>query len=248
MHAEPRYYKGSTEERAQEFARELVYAGFVTRAEATSRLFEFLVDDEAAELTPAQAKPTAAKVVDEVWRQRLADQASWSSPTDAERLRDAFRELDTLGIICRMNFTDCSDCANDEIGAERMRLADGEPPLHPDYGFRHWASVTFHSQDSARLADEPARLYLGYGCWIPGPALPDRVRDFWGPNRRPEQPEAWDVADTALGELLVSVLHRHGLKTEWNGTNAGKVIVTDLRWRRSLGPDGPLERDPSIGY
>lgn len=212
----------------------LVRPGFLPRQEAALVLAEW-ANDEGLDYATADA--VARRVVDEVWEDHLRAQAHWSLPTDADRLRAAFDELTALGVVCRMDYLCCTNCGNDSIREERRPLEPGEEPPFPGYPYRDWASVFFHDQDAERLAEEPATLTLTYGCWRPGPSLPEAIRRRW----KKDDDACWAEADTALGHLICAVLDREGLQTTWAETSTDKIRVVDLRWRRRLGRSAALD-------
>ncbi|WBQ04072.1 DUF6891 domain-containing protein [Kribbella sp. CA-293567] len=127
-----------------------VLPGFNTRDEVLEYAREFRDDDEM-QVSDAELE----QVVDEVWNARLAEQQTWTTPTDADRVEAAFAALDAAGVVARMNFTCCQTCGVDEIDDER-------PTDRPSSGY-----VFFHQQDSERLTDNGSHLYLAYGTLDP---------------------------------------------------------------------------------
>ncbi|MEU4608422.1 hypothetical protein AB0F43_36010 [Kribbella sp. NPDC023972] len=124
--------------------------GFYERAEVVDYATDYRDDDELP-VTDEQLE----QLVGELWQARLAEQESWPERTDADRLAAAFDELDTAGVIARMNFTCCQTCGTAEIADERPadRLSSGY--------------VFFHQQDAETLVDDPAHLFLAYGPFEP---------------------------------------------------------------------------------
>ncbi|MFD9005573.1 DUF6891 domain-containing protein [Streptomyces sp. NPDC059582] len=106
--------------------RELLRCGYDDRAQLAEDAEEYLVDDDDRPVSPAQAR----ELVDRLWRERLAEQATWREITDPERLTDAFEALDASGITARENFTCCRSCGSAEIGAERGEGARGFVYFH----------------------------------------------------------------------------------------------------------------------
>jgi hypothetical protein len=127
-----------------------VRPGFLTRTEALEYARDFRDDDQML-IDDEQL----ARLVEDVWRARLAEQATWPAYTDADRVAAAFADLDANGVVARMNFTCCQNCGVTEIADER-------PDDRPSTGY-----VFFHQQDAERLADDPAHLYLAYGTLDP---------------------------------------------------------------------------------
>ncbi|THV21665.1 DUF6891 domain-containing protein [Glycomyces paridis] len=74
---------------------------------------------------------------------------------------------------------------------------------------RHRGYVFFHMQDTERAPD--GSLYLSYGSR-----------------------SNTDESVAAIGAEVVKTLGEHGLRTEWDGSNKSRIVVTDLDWRRRL--------------
>jgi hypothetical protein len=85
-------------------------------------------------------------------------QSSWETPTDCDKLDEAFAELEWRGIVARQNFTCCSNCGHDEIWGEIKQA--GQTHEVKGYAF-------YHMQDTER-ACEGGELYLKYGSTARG--------------------------------------------------------------------------------
>lgn len=175
-----------------------VRPGFHVRSEVLEYARDYR-DDGVPGLTDHELD----QLVDRTWAAQLAEQATWPEETDADRIEAAFADLDAGGVVARMNFTCCQTCGVAEIDDER-------PPGRPAAGY-----VFFHQQDTARLLDDPAVLYLAYGALDPEP------------GRVAEQ-------DEAVGRLIVTTLRAHGLPVDWNGSSQQRIEVGPLNWRRRL--------------
>ena len=81
-------------ERVRSYARVLVRAGLLDDAAVLSE-----VRAAAHEDVGGDAERLAADAVDAARRELALDQESWSSPTDLDRLGDAFDELSANGIV-----------------------------------------------------------------------------------------------------------------------------------------------------
>lgn len=103
-----------------------------------------------------------------------------------------------------MDFTCCRTCGLAEIG-------DEVPPGESRHGF-----VFFHQQDSERLADPQATLFLAYG-----PMTPPQDGDDTGP---------W----LAVGRQVAQALTAEGLRVEWDEDPDRRIEVRGLDWRRRL--------------
>ncbi|QBJ89203.1 hypothetical protein D0Z67_01990 [Streptomyces seoulensis] len=126
--------------------REVLVAGYVSRAELAELAEEYLVAGDRRPVSRGQAEVLA----DRLWLERVAEQAGWRGETDPERLTRAFTALREAGITARENFTCCRGCGQAEIGGE------GEPDAR---GY-----VYFHDQctDSAAAGHGLTLLYGGF--------------------------------------------------------------------------------------
>ncbi|MGW8729921.1 DUF6891 domain-containing protein [Streptomyces sp. NPDC055808] len=124
--------------------REAIVGGYATRAELAELAEDYLVADGVHPISLAQAR----QLVDRIWLERVAEQASWQDETDPERLTRAFAALESVGITARENFTCCRSCGQSEIGSA------GSPTAR---GF-----VYFHSQSTDAAASGHG-LTLHYG-------------------------------------------------------------------------------------
>ncbi|WP_439657107.1 DUF6891 domain-containing protein [Lentzea sp. HUAS TT2] len=126
--------------------REAMAGGYSSRADLTELAEEYLVTDDRRPVSRQQA----AALVDRLWLERVAEQATWQGETDPERLTRAFTALENTGITARENFTCCRTCGQDEIGGESGPDARG--------------FVYFHSQctDSAAAGHGLMLLYGGF--------------------------------------------------------------------------------------
>ncbi|SEG76560.1 hypothetical protein SAMN05216223_110104 [Actinacidiphila yanglinensis] len=124
--------------------RRTLVGGYASRAELAELAEDYLVTEDRRPVSREQA----AALADRMWRERVAEQATWQGETDPERLTRAFTALQQTGITARENFTCCRSCGQAEIGGEAH--AD-------DRGF-----VYFHTQstDSA-AADHGLTLHYG---------------------------------------------------------------------------------------
>ncbi|MDX6279445.1 MAG: hypothetical protein QOH03_516 [Kribbellaceae bacterium] len=175
-----------------------VLPGFNTRDEVLEYAREFRDDDEMP-VTDQQLD----QLVDDVWQTRLAEQQTWTEQTDADKVAAAFADLDAAGVIARMNFTCCGTCGAAEIHDER-------PADRPSTGY-----VFFHQQDTERLAETPARLFLAYGPLDPTPG-------------------EFDAQAVEIGRRIESTLRAHNLPVTWTGSTTQRISIGPLTWNRRL--------------
>ena len=82
------------------------------------------------------------------------EQASWTAPTDCDRLDAAFAALEKSGIVARQNFSCCGSCGAGEIVDEMETVQEAGATVR---GY-----VFYHEQDTDG-AVERGGLYLNYG-------------------------------------------------------------------------------------
>ena len=102
-------------EKVEERVRTRLRCGYDDRRMLTEIAEEWLVTGDERPVSRAQA----ARLVDRLWLERVAEQADWAGVTDPDRLTRAFKTLDASGITARENFACCRGCGLAEIGAER---------------------------------------------------------------------------------------------------------------------------------
>lgn len=129
-------------EEVEEYARPLVHGGFNGWDDAVEATVEYFEEE--------YPKEELVAVVDRLWRERVAEQASWPEETETDRVLAALDVLSEQGIVARSDFTCCNTCGAAEIGGE----------ANPgDHGY-----VFFHQQDTESAASGGG-LYLSYGTF-----------------------------------------------------------------------------------
>jgi hypothetical protein len=221
------------EQRAQlrETAWEWIAPGFRAREGLAEELIEFRDDIEV----PGEVMLDAAReVIDEVWRERLAEEATWPDTGDFDALVRAFAALTQQGMVCRMDFTCCQTCGMAEIDDERTPRAAA---VEDDYPYEEWAYTFFHQQDSERLVQPEAILYLSYSAFRPAPGVdPDLITRAKAGDEDARR-DVVALTDTTVGEMVRDALVAEGLVVDWNGTNAQRIGVRLPNWRKPL-PQG----------
>lgn len=134
---------------ARELVELRVAEGFETREEIIEGTVDLLSMDYDEQLLSRVVPQLTAAALDA----HRAREASWTAPTDCDRLDAAFAALDRAGILARQNFSDCGTCGAGEMHElmEQERAAG-----------RHFRGYTFyHQQDTESALD--GTLYLAYG-------------------------------------------------------------------------------------
>ncbi len=143
-------------------AKTLVDPAFLPLAEAEQLLEEMWPEEDVPDLS----RDDVRAILHRVWAERLDIQGTWADEGDYVRLAAAFADLETIGVVARMNFTCCQTCGHAEIDDERQESSIG-------YTF-------FHQQDSERLVPgEPSELFLAFGAFGPVPDLDPELVQRW---------------------------------------------------------------------
>ena len=203
---------------ARDLASSLVDPGFLGRTDAIAAVTEMVEDD--SDYYPDLSGAAAAEIAASMWDRRLAVEAEWSDEGDYERLLLAFGDLESRGVVARMNFTCCQTCGHEEIGDERADDSRG-------YTF-------FHQQDAEHLAPGASELFLAFGAFGPDPSLDADLlaRSLAG---EPEaRSEVIDRSEERIANEVVDALTSRGLRVEWSGNADQRIQVVDVDWRKRL--------------
>lgn len=206
-----------------ESARQAVVPGFVNRSEAVEHVRD-LYGLESNDKRPAEA-------VDAVWAARKAEEAGWTGESDYERLAAAFADLDTQGLVARMNFTCCNTCGTTEIDDERTPADDVVPGKYP---FPEWAYTFFHQQDAERLAEEPTTLFLTYSSFRPAAEIDAEVLQKARTGDAKAKAQVTTETDTLVGQRVADTLRAHGLDVNWSGSPTQRISISVGAWRKAL--------------
>lgn len=131
--------------------RVMVRGGFRSREDIWNAATD--ICDEAED--PDPLLQFAAAELEAAWEGQRAEEAEWPERTDSDRLDQAFAELESLGILCRQDFTCCGTCGAAEIGGEFVEAEER--------GARPRGYAFFHQQDTEHAVDGDG-LYLNYGA------------------------------------------------------------------------------------
>lgn len=154
---------------------------------------------------------------------REAEQRNWTAAGDYARLSAAFADLAANGFVARMNFTCCSTCGHGEIADERTA---GEHSY-----------VFFHQQDSERLCEPEASLYLAFGFFDSHPKFDTQPLERYKSGDKSVGPALTQLSndlDTAVGGVVVDALKRNGLDVSWSGSGVERPLVKISDWRKPL--------------
>jgi hypothetical protein len=131
-----------------------VAEGFSSRAAIVGRFTEDPDEESYGELDEGAVE----KMVDQAIAAHHAKQATWSKPTDCDKLDVVFRSLNRKGILARQNFSCCSNCGHYEMESE---LKDPKHRRVTGYAF-------YHLQDT-ESAVEGGGIHLKYDAVVNDP-------------------------------------------------------------------------------
>jgi hypothetical protein len=98
-------------------------------------------------------RPAIKRLTAELLAAHRGEQAGWESPTDCDRLDEAFAALNRQGIVARQDFSCCTNCGHIDIWDE----VEKEEERRTVEGY-----VFYHLQCTER-AIESGQLLLAYG-------------------------------------------------------------------------------------
>ncbi|MFF3945044.1 DUF6891 domain-containing protein [Streptomyces sp. NPDC001902] len=119
---------GHERARLEARVREVLVAGYATRAELAEVAEQYLVSGRRRPVSPEQARHLA----DRMWLERVGEQARWEGETDPERLTRAFAALEASGITARENFEGPHPSGDSGIGGAGAPDARGFVYFHPE--------------------------------------------------------------------------------------------------------------------
>jgi len=208
----------------QTLIRQLLIGGFWDYTDVTEWVAAWVDDSRQVQRDEALA------LVQSMWAEQLARQATWTDTGDFGRLQHTFAQLETEGVLARMCFSCCTTCATQEIDDERTPNTDPADW----YRYREWAYTYFHEQDAMRIGLDKQPLFLGFSAFRPHPALPDSLLRAAARGDLGAEEEATDRTETMLGARIVQLAEHFGLRTEWSGSRHERIRVTVDQWRKPL--------------
>lgn len=145
----------------------------------------------------------ANKQIDNEWENLISESKNWKSPTDTERLTEAFDELCDRNIIALHNAGfETSDGEYEVVEVERALRENGE--MSDGYCF-------YHEQDLARaISKDNPSLYIAF----------QKINN------------EDDKVSIEVGKKVVEVLKNHGFEVDWNESATTKILIPNFRWQR----------------
>ena len=118
-------------------------------------------DDPDEEEYGEVEEQSVEQLVDQAIRAHHAKQATWTEPTDCDKLDTAFATMEARGLVARQNFTCCNTCGRAEIWDEIVAAEESREVI--GYAF-------YHMQDT-ESAVEGGSIYIKYGAVVGGSAV-----------------------------------------------------------------------------
>lgn len=125
-----------------------VAEGFDSRDTITESVYDRFCDDYPEDALAAHAE----QITDELFAEHYRQQATWSVPTDCDRLDKAFERMNSYGIVARQHFACCNNCGMSEIWDEIDAIS-------PDLEVRGYA---FYHQQATETAYYSGKLHIVY--------------------------------------------------------------------------------------
>ncbi|MBI3220036.1 MAG: hypothetical protein HYZ44_11020 [Bacteroidetes bacterium] len=144
----------------------------------------------------------AAENIEREYNKLLIESEKWKSPTDTEKLIEAFDELCKQNIIALHNagYT-TSDGESEVVEVEKVLRENGV--VSDGYCF-------YHEQDLSRaISPEDSNLYMAY----------QKVDN------------SNDSVTLEVGRKVAKVLTDKGFKVEWNEDVNRKILIPDFKWQ-----------------
>ena len=137
------------------------------------------------------------------WGNLISESKNWNSPTDTERLTEAFDELCDKNIIALHNAGfEASDGEYEVVEVERALRENGK--MSDGYCF-------YHEQDLARaISKDNPSLYIAF----------QKINN------------EDDKVSIEVGKKVVEVLKHHGFAVDWNESANTKILIPNFKWQR----------------
>ncbi|OLT11597.1 hypothetical protein BJF79_23840 [Actinomadura sp. CNU-125] len=186
---------------------------------------------QCAEILDDPSDADVRRVVADEFAAHLADQETWPDELDTDRLQRAFRELDTSGIVARLDHTCCQNCGITELGEE---VARGDEPR--GYAFAH--------RQDMRAAVPGGPLTLAYGLFCEGEQPPEAQAEIGAEIaaalRRHGLDVDWDGSPRRRIDVSLDwKRRRYGYLAEYPGSAAPAERPLEISYQN--GPSGGVQ-------
>jgi hypothetical protein len=130
-------------------AARAVKEGFRSEEQIVDGITEMVEDEHKR----SDLRPHVARITAKLLREHRRAEATWTTPTDCDRLDVAFANLEQQGIVARQNFTCCQNCGHAEVGEE----------IEEAQMLQEVKGYTFYHMQDTESAAETGTLWLAYG-------------------------------------------------------------------------------------
>lgn len=190
-------------------ARDLVWAGFLGRAE----IIEMILED----LGITVDEPAAAALVDSELARKAEAEKSWPERTDCDRLDAVFAAFDERGIFAKQY---CGYTQGNALDDLAEALSDAEAEREDKY-----TGYCFYTEQDVRsLLNGQRELYLGFGTNL------EQASEVAQALGAPD-----NVGAVEAGQLICAVLKEFDFETQWDGSPSTRIAVQNFDWKRRLG-------------
>jgi hypothetical protein len=145
----------------------------------------------------------ANEQINNEWENLISESKNWNSPTDNERLTEAFDELCDKNIIALHSAGfETSDGEYEVVEVERALRENGK--MSDGYCF-------YHEQDLARaISKDNPSLYIAF----------QKINN------------EDDKVSIEVGKKVAEVLKHHSFAVDWNDSATTKILIPNFKWQR----------------
>lgn len=182
-----------------------VRMGFLPIDEIKENIIEEIEDNEFEDEI---SEEWASEKIDEEYQKLLEESKNWKTPTDTEKLINAFDELCDQNIIALHNAGYTTSDGEDEVIEVERELRENDV-VSDGYCF-------YHEQDLARaIVIENPGLYISF-----------------------QKVDNSDEATTiAVGKKVAEVLRNNGFQVNWDESARTKIEIPGFRWQKIFDED-----------
>lgn len=182
-----------------------VRMGFLPIDEIKENIIEEIEDNEFEDEI---SEEWAFEKIDEEYQKLLEESKNWKTPTDTEKLINAFDELCDQNIIALHNAGYTTSDGEDEVIEVERELRENDV-VSDGYCF-------YHEQDLARaIVIENPGLYIAF-----------------------QKVDNSDEATTiAVGKKVAEVLRNNGFQVNWDESARTKIEIPGFRWQKIFDED-----------
>lgn len=176
---------------------------------------EVHIDEECSEGEKEVFIRFAADELEKAIRRHSAEQLTWPSETDCDRLDRVEASLRNRGILLWQVSPCCDTCT---IGEFSERIDEVERQ-YPGFRDRIRGYAFFIDQNMAEMLAEDTEIavYLGYG--------------WFSPDDTDVAPDIYEKSSLGIAKEVCDCFRENGFEPDWDGSFSRKIGVT-LNWQR----------------